>query len=91
MMSGAFVAGMIAMAFLVAALFFLRFWVRTADTLFLGFSAAFSLMAAREILAETLAIQREEWSWLFLLRLAAFLLIIASILHKNVRAKRSEP
>jgi hypothetical protein len=36
-----FVAGAVTMGFAVAGLFFLRFWRRTTDGLFLAFAAAF--------------------------------------------------
>jgi hypothetical protein len=84
-----FLAGLIAMGQLVASGFFLRFYARTRDTLFLAFSAAFALMALNQTLVILLRVPREEQSGFFLLRLAAFLLIIGAILVKNVR--RSGP
>ena len=39
-----FLSGAITLGFLVAALFFLRFWRRTRDNLFLAFAAAFALL-----------------------------------------------
>ena len=80
-----FLGGLIAMGHLVASLFFLRFWARTRDLLFLAFAAAFALMALNQALVILLAVPREEQSVFFLLRLAAFLLIIAAILAKNLR------
>lgn len=79
-----FLAGLIAMGHLVASLFFLRFWTRTRDGLFLAFSAAFALMALNQTLVMLLEVPREEQSAFYLLRLAAFLLIIAAILAKNL-------
>ena len=38
-----FFAGMITMGYLVASAFFLRFWVRTSDGLFIAFSVSFLL------------------------------------------------
>jgi len=40
-----FVSGLIAMGFAVAGLFFLSFWRRTRDTLFVAFAVAFWLLA----------------------------------------------
>jgi hypothetical protein len=82
-----FLAGLIAMGHLLASLFFLRFWSRTKDWLFLAFAAAFALMALNQTLVILLAVPREEQSVFYLLRLAAFLLIIAAILAKNMQSR----
>ena len=78
MLSGLIVAGD-----LVAALFFLKFWRRSADTLFAIFSAAFLLLALGQALLALTDVPVEERSWIYLLRLAAFILIILGIVHKN--------
>jgi hypothetical protein len=83
-MSPDFFSGMIAMGFAVCAVFFLRFWRRTRDSLFLVFSIAFLLLALNQALTTLLGLPLEERSWLYLLRLAAFLIIIAAIVRKNV-------
>lgn len=79
-----FLGGAIAMGHLVAAAFFLRFWRRTQDGLFLAFSAAFALLMLNQTLVVLLEVPREDQSPFFLLRLAAFLLIIVAVLFKNV-------
>lgn len=79
-----FGAGLITMGFLTAALFFLKFWRRTRDGLFMAFSVAFVLMALNQGLPALLGTPREEQSPFYLLRLAAFLLIIAAIVRKNL-------
>ena len=83
-----FLSGLIAMGFSVGGLFFLRFWRRTRDPLFLAFAAAFWMLALNQALATLLHITREELSWIYLLRLIAFLLIIAAVLHKNLGRRR---
>lgn len=83
-----FLAGAIAMGYLMAGVFFLRFWARTRDGLFLAFAGAFALMALTNALVTILEVPREEQSGFFLLRLAAFLLIIGAILGKNLKAGR---
>jgi hypothetical protein len=83
-----FVGGMIAMGYLVGALFFFRYWVRSGDTLFLVFAGSFLLLAIGPIAMVVLEIAREENSWVYLLRVAAFTLIIVAIVRKNVEARR---
>lgn len=80
-----FLSGAITAGFLVAGFFFLRFWKRTRETLFLAFAAAFWLLGLAQALLALAAIPVEERSWLFLLRLAAFSLILVSIWLKNRR------
>lgn len=81
----AFASGLIAMGFLVAALFFLRYWRQTKDSLFAAFSAAFLLLALNQTLLAFTSMPVEERSPLYLLRLAAFALIAAAIVAKNRR------
>jgi hypothetical protein len=82
-----FIAGMITMGFLVASLFFLRFWRRTGDWLFIAFGIAFLLFALNQALVVLTGIPREEQSWIYLLRLAGFALLIVAIAGKNVTSR----
>jgi uncharacterized protein DUF5985 len=83
-----FVSGLITMGFMAAGLFFLRFWRRTHDSLFLIFAGAFWLFALNQGLIMLAGTAREEQSWVYLLRIAAFTLIIVAIVHKNMSANR---
>jgi hypothetical protein len=78
-----FFSGVIAMGFVVAGLFFLRFWRRTGDGLFAAFAVAFWILAANQTLLAFSRVPLEERSWLYLLRLAAFSIIIAAVVVKN--------
>lgn len=78
-----FLSGVTTMGLLVAGLFFLRFWKRTAEGLFLAFAAAFWLLGIGQALLTFSAVPVEERSWLYLLRLIAFSLILVSIWRKN--------
>ncbi|HEV2746183.1 MAG TPA: DUF5985 family protein [Allosphingosinicella sp.] len=82
-----FLSGAVTMGFVVAGLFFLRFWKRTGDGLFLAFAFAFWLLGLTQALLALSNIPVEERSWLYLIRLAAFVLILASIALKNRRAR----
>lgn len=81
-----FLSGAITAGFVVAGFFFLRFWKRTHESLFLSFAAAFWLLGLGQALLAFTEIPVEERSWLYLLRLAAFSLILVSIWRKNRRA-----
>jgi hypothetical protein len=84
----AFAAGGLSIAFVVVALFFLKFWRRTGDGLFLAFAAAFVLMAINQAAPPLLGIPSEEAGDIYLFRAAAFVLIIFAILRKNFPGRR---
>ena len=78
-----FLSGAITLGFLVAALFFLRFWRRTRDNLFLAFAAALARLGLGQAVQALANIPQEERSYIFLIRLAAFTIILAAIVWKN--------
>jgi len=80
-----FAAGFLAAAFLVGALFFLLFWRSTNDALFMAFALAFGLLALQQALTTFLGLPEEDRSWVYLLRMAAFLIVIIAITRKNLR------
>ena len=80
-----FLSGAVTFGFIAAGLFFLRFWKRTRDGLFIAFAMAFWLLGLNQALIALTDIPVEERSWLYLLRLTAFGLIIVSIWRKNRR------
>lgn len=80
-----YASGAITMGYLIAGLFFLRFWFRTRDALFAAFAAAFWLLALNQAVTTLSGVPREELSWIYLLRVAAFSLIIAAVVRKNMR------
>nr|WP_295372004.1 DUF5985 family protein [uncultured Sphingosinicella sp.] len=82
-----FLSGAVSTGFVIAGLFFLRFWKRTGDSLFAAFAMAFWLLGLTQGLLALSDIPVEERSWLYLLRLAAFSLILVSIGLKNRRAR----
>ena len=79
-----FLSGAIAMGFLVSAGFFMRFWHKTADRLFLAFALAFLLLALNQALAQWLGAADERLGYTYLLRILGFVLILAAIIDKNV-------
>lgn len=78
-----FLSGMVTGGFLVAGLFFLRFWRRTRDDLFGSFAMAFWLLGLAQSLITLGNVPVEERSWIYLIRLLAFCLILFAIYRKN--------
>ena len=78
-----FLTGVASGLAIVAALFFLRYWRRTRDRFFLLWSVSFVLMACQWGAAALLTDIHEAHPNVYLLRLAAFLLIIVAIVDKN--------
>jgi hypothetical protein len=83
-----FISGALCAGFAVAAAFFFRFWLRTRDFLFGAFSAAFVLMAGNQVAAGFAHVSHGESPRAYLLRLAAFVLIIVAVLGKNASEAR---
>lgn len=78
-----FLSGAVAFGFFVCCLFFLRFWRRTGDQLFIAFALAFALLGLGEGLLSLVDVPAENRAAVFLIRLAAFGLIIFAIARKN--------
>lgn len=78
-----FLSGAIAFGFFTLALFFLRFWRRTRDALFAAFAAAFALLGLAQAVQALADIPQEDSIYVFLIRLAAFSLIIVAVVRKN--------
>jgi zinc transporter ZupT len=83
-----FLAGGVTLGYAVAAVFFLRFWRRTADRLFLAFSAAFVLLATNQVLAAALEAGDERTPYVYSLRVLGFVLILWAIVDKNLSRGR---
>ena len=83
-----FLGGAISMGFAIAALLFLKYWKRTRDGLFLAFAAAFLLLGINQALLSVTNVPVEERSSLYLIRLAAFLIIIGALWAKNRETRR---
>lgn len=81
-----FLLGMIFAASLVAGAFFFKFWRQTRDLLFLAFALAFFIEGVNRLRFLTLESPSEGDPNIYLVRLLAFLLIVAAIIWKNRRA-----
>ena len=80
-----FLSGAVTFGYLVAALFFARFWKKTGDRLFVAFAVAFVLLALNQALAQWLGAADERVAYTYLLRVLGFVLILAAIVDKNLR------
>lgn len=78
-----FLLGFVAGCSFVAGLFFLRFWRKTRDLLFLGFAAFFFIQCGFNIAILNLSRPNVADVGLVLLRLFSTLAVLAAILWKN--------
>jgi len=85
-----FFAGMACATFALSAVFFLKFWKASRDRFFLFLCTTLGLLSLERAVSVAIyyMLQAEAQSdhtrsWLYLIRLAAFLLILAAILDKN--------
>ena len=68
---------------IVIALFFWRFWRTTGDRFFALFALAFATFAANRFVLALLEEENEHRTLAYVVRLAAFLLIVVAIVDKN--------
>lgn len=86
-----FLSGAITLGFIVSTVFFLRFWRKTSDRLFLAFAVAFLLLALNQALAQWLGAADERVGFTYLLRVVGFVLILFAIIDKNLVRVRRRP
>lgn len=85
-----FILGALALASGVIGLFFLRFWRKTGDRLFAIFSLSFVILGlSRLLIAAGGEMDEVHAALVYLLRLLAYLFILAAIVDKNF--SRKEP
>lgn len=78
-----FLLGVIAATSFTAGIFFLRFWRDTRDSLFFAFAIAFLVEGVNRVGLLFAPHSNEASPWVYVIRLLAFLLILAAILKKN--------
>jgi hypothetical protein len=83
-----FLAGAVTLGYLVAGAFFLRFWRKTRDRLFLAFGVAFGLLSVNQVLAIAIDAGDENVVYAYLLRVLGFLLILVAVADKNISVRR---
>ena len=82
-----FFSGAVTAGYLMAAVFFWRFFRRTNDRLFVAFAVAFGLFALNQALVGLFRVTTEPESLVYVLRILGFVVILAAILDKNVRRR----
>jgi hypothetical protein len=85
-----FTWGILAMASVVAALFFLRYWRESRERLFAFFALAFFGLAANWTGLAVIDQPTDEaqQTYAYVVRLVAFLILIVGIIDKNRRSGR---
>ena len=83
-----FLAGAVTLGYVVAAGFFLRYWRKTADRLFLAFALAFTMFALNQLLGAALVVVVEPNSLIYILRVLAVIIILGAIVDKNTQSRR---
>ncbi len=83
-----FLLGIIATSSIMAGIFFLKFWKRTRDFLFLAFAVAFIIEGLNRAAVLLTANPNEGSPYIYLARMLASLLILIAILKKNYGTSR---
>lgn len=78
-----FLLGIIVTASLTAGVYFMKFWRRTGDQLFLAFAAAFIIEGLNRIGFLFVNVPNEGSPIIYTVRFLAFLMILAAIVRKN--------
>lgn len=83
-------SGALTLAYAIIALFFLKFRSRSGDRLFMLFAVAFLVLAGQRFVLTVAREWGEKASWLYGLRLLAFVVIVYAIIDKNRERPRIE-
>ena len=83
-----FISGMQVMAYLIICLFFFRFARQAHDRLFLLFGVAFFLLGVQRFALVVANANDSGTTWIYGMRLAAFLLFLFAIIDKNRAPRR---
>jgi uncharacterized membrane protein HdeD (DUF308 family) len=83
------ISGMLVLGYAACALFFLRYWTTTRERLFLWFALAFFILASQRLALVVAQHWTEQATWPYVLRVAAYLLILAAIIDKNRPARQA--
>lgn len=82
-----FFLGVLAAMFVVAGIFFLRFWRESRDPFFLAFAVSFLIRGLNRFPRPVMAQPNVGSPWNYVIDLCASLLIVAAIVRKNMARK----
>jgi len=85
-----FLSGAITLGYFVITLFFVRFWKKVHDQLFLFFAMAFGILGLERLIFFCVDPSNEIVPYLYIQRLFAFVLILYAIIDKN-KSKKFSP
>lgn len=86
-MGEGFLIGVISTCSILAGAFFLKFWRRTRDFLFLAFGIAFLIEGVNRTAVLLVPHPNEGAPAIYLVRLATSVLILAAIVKKNMESR----
>ncbi len=78
-------SGILIALYAAIALFFVRFWISARERLFALFALAFAVLAVQRLALSLTNATMEDQTVFYLLRLAAFVIIVVAIVDKNRR------
>jgi hypothetical protein len=82
-------SGALLFSYLIAGVYFFKFWKRTGDRLFIHFAVAFWLLVLNQLVTSIPVVVDETGGYEYLLRVIGFIVIIAGIIDKNFASHRS--
>ena len=88
--ANAFISGSTFVASAAIALFFVGFWRHSGDRLFAIFALAFAALAVNRLVLVIIGDDDENTTYVYLVRLLAFVLILIAIFDRN-RRDRAAP
>lgn len=83
------VSGALLMGYLIAGLFFWRFWRDTRDRLFAILGLSFWILAVQRLLVALAVSVFESEAYLYGIRLLAYVLILGAIVDKNRKSRKA--
>jgi uncharacterized membrane protein HdeD (DUF308 family) len=84
------ILGAVAMASLVAAMFFLRFWKHTGDKFFLWFAVSFAIEGINRAALGLSENPNEGQPFFYIVRFLSYLLIVVAIVLKNIAKSKNK-
>jgi uncharacterized membrane protein HdeD (DUF308 family) len=83
------ISGALVMGYLIATVFFLKFYKSSRDRLFALFAAAFGILSVQRVALALTTRTAEDTVLIYVIRLVAFLIILYAIIDKNMQAKKT--